>query len=180
MTSQAELLRYVPQARRYARALVGDQVEGDGLLLAALPGADGNVRTRLGLYAAITQRSLAHPRLQGGAPLGRQLLLLTAVEAFSLVEAAAIVGLTPEVATARLAQARAAVRTASVADVLIIEDEPIIALDLRMLVERCGHRVIGIAGSEVEAQQKEILKVVRRLSDEGTIVIGGGGDDSFV
>ncbi len=34
--------------------------------------------------------------------------------------------------------------------------------------------------SEVETQQKEILKVVRRLSDEGSIVIGGGGDDSFV
>ena len=34
--------------------------------------------------------------------------------------------------------------------------------------------------SEVEAQQKEILKTVRRLSDEGQIVIGGGGDDSFV
>lgn len=34
--------------------------------------------------------------------------------------------------------------------------------------------------SEVENQQKEILKVVRRLSDEGLIVIGGGGDDSFV
>ena len=34
--------------------------------------------------------------------------------------------------------------------------------------------------SEVENQQKEILKIVRRLSDEGTIVIGGGGDDSFV
>jgi flagellar motor switch protein FliG len=34
--------------------------------------------------------------------------------------------------------------------------------------------------SEVEAQQKEILKIVRRLSDEGSIVIGGGGDDSFV
>lgn len=31
--------------------------------------------------------------------------------------------------------------------------------------------------SEVEAQQKEILKVVRRLSDEGQIVIGGGGED---
>jgi flagellar motor switch protein FliG len=30
---------------------------------------------------------------------------------------------------------------------------------------------------EVEVQQKEILKVVRRLSEEGTIVIGGGGDD---
>ena len=34
--------------------------------------------------------------------------------------------------------------------------------------------------SEVETQQKEILKVVRRLSDEGTIVIGGGEDESFV
>ena len=34
--------------------------------------------------------------------------------------------------------------------------------------------------SEVEAQQKEILKTVRRLSEEGQIVIGGGGDDAFV
>jgi flagellar motor switch protein FliG len=34
--------------------------------------------------------------------------------------------------------------------------------------------------SEVEGQQKEILKIVRRLSDEGTIVLGGGGDDGFV
>lgn len=34
--------------------------------------------------------------------------------------------------------------------------------------------------SEVEGQQKEILKIVRRLSDEGSIVIGGGGDDGFV
>ncbi|KQR60895.1 flagellar motor switch protein FliG [Acidovorax sp. Leaf160] len=34
--------------------------------------------------------------------------------------------------------------------------------------------------SEVEAQQKEILKTVRRLSDEGQIVIGGGGDDALI
>jgi flagellar motor switch protein FliG len=34
--------------------------------------------------------------------------------------------------------------------------------------------------SEVETQQKEILKVVRRLVEEGTIAIGGGADDSFV
>ena len=34
--------------------------------------------------------------------------------------------------------------------------------------------------SEVEAQQKEILKTVRRLADEGQIVIGGGGDDTLV
>jgi flagellar motor switch protein FliG len=34
--------------------------------------------------------------------------------------------------------------------------------------------------SEVEAEQKEILKIVRRLADEGQIVLGGKGDDSYV
>ena len=34
--------------------------------------------------------------------------------------------------------------------------------------------------SVVEGQQKEILKTVRRLSDEGQIVIGGGADDAMV
>lgn len=34
--------------------------------------------------------------------------------------------------------------------------------------------------SEVESQQKQILQIVRRLADEGQIVLGGKGDDSFV
>jgi len=34
--------------------------------------------------------------------------------------------------------------------------------------------------SEVETQQKDILKVVRRLADEGQIALGGGGEDAFV
>ncbi len=34
--------------------------------------------------------------------------------------------------------------------------------------------------SEVEAEQKEMLKLVRRLADEGQIVLGGGGDEAFV
>ena len=34
--------------------------------------------------------------------------------------------------------------------------------------------------SEVEAEQKEMLKIVRRLVDEGQIVLGGGSDDDFV
>lgn len=34
--------------------------------------------------------------------------------------------------------------------------------------------------SEVEAEQKEILKIVRRLADEGQIVIGGGSEEQFV
>ena len=34
--------------------------------------------------------------------------------------------------------------------------------------------------SEVEANQKEILQIVRRLAEEGQIIIGGKGDDQFV
>jgi flagellar motor switch protein FliG len=34
--------------------------------------------------------------------------------------------------------------------------------------------------SEVEAEQKEILKIVRRLAEEGQVALGGGGDDQFV
>jgi flagellar motor switch protein FliG len=34
--------------------------------------------------------------------------------------------------------------------------------------------------SEVEAEQKEMLKIVRRLVDEGQIVLAGGGDDEFL
>ncbi|MDR2677987.1 MAG: flagellar motor switch protein FliG [Zoogloeaceae bacterium] len=34
--------------------------------------------------------------------------------------------------------------------------------------------------SEVEAEQKEILKVVRRLADEGQIVLGGGSSEQMV
>ncbi len=34
--------------------------------------------------------------------------------------------------------------------------------------------------SEVEAEQKEILKIVRRLADEGQIMLAGGGDEQLV
>ncbi len=34
--------------------------------------------------------------------------------------------------------------------------------------------------SEVEAEQKEMLKIIRRLVDEGQIVLMGGGDEQFV
>jgi flagellar motor switch protein FliG len=34
--------------------------------------------------------------------------------------------------------------------------------------------------SEVESEQKEMLKIVRRLADEGQIVLASGGDDEFL
>ncbi|MCB5207502.1 flagellar motor switch protein FliG [Methylovorus mays] len=34
--------------------------------------------------------------------------------------------------------------------------------------------------SEVEAQQKQILQIIRRLADEGQIILGGKGDEAYV
>jgi flagellar motor switch protein FliG len=34
--------------------------------------------------------------------------------------------------------------------------------------------------SEVETEQKEMLKIVRRLADEGQITLASGGDDEYV
>ena len=34
--------------------------------------------------------------------------------------------------------------------------------------------------SDVEAEQKELLKVVRRLADEGQITLGASADDDFL
>nr|WP_265575737.1 FliG C-terminal domain-containing protein [Chitinibacter fontanus] len=34
--------------------------------------------------------------------------------------------------------------------------------------------------SEVEGEQKEILKIVRRLADEGQIVLGGSGGEGMI
>ncbi|MEK7738388.1 MAG: FliG C-terminal domain-containing protein, partial [Pseudomonadota bacterium] len=34
--------------------------------------------------------------------------------------------------------------------------------------------------SEVESEQKEILKIARRLSDEGQIQLGGGAEDAYI
>jgi len=148
--STEELLAALPYARRYARALVGSQAEGDKLVARAMAAPGAELPARLALYAGIS-------RLAPGTGYGalgvqeRQLLLLTALEEMPVAEAGSVLGLAVEEATARLADARAALKAEAVADVLIIEDEPVIALDLQQLVESCGHRVTGIASSEAEA-----------------------------
>ena len=75
-----------------------------------------------------------------------------------------------------LADAREHLRAAAATDVLIIEDEPIIAMDIEELVLGCGHRVVGVASSEAEAVE------IARQHQPGLILadinLGAGGDGS--
>ncbi len=161
---------HIPALRRYARALTGSQAEGDGLVQTALEriiaGAlplTADPTPKAGLFRAFHQAWLrdhadrpeetglaADHRLQVLAPERRAALLLTLMESFSPMQAAAVLGVTAAEVEGRVAEALREIDQELTTDVLIIEDEPIIALDLERLVEELGHRVIGVGHTRSE------------------------------
>jgi CheY-like chemotaxis protein/DNA-directed RNA polymerase specialized sigma24 family protein len=178
-----DLIRVLPYARRYARALTGSQERGDRLVaeglkeLLAVPGADNEADPRAGLYGVVTRRFNLQRTLNGNHGLSqqqRQLLLLTALEEMPVERAAPILAMNVDDATEQLHDARERLRSSTATDVLIIEDEPVIAMDIEELVEGCGHRVVGVAATE--AQALEIAQRERPGLILADINLGAGGD----
>jgi DNA-directed RNA polymerase specialized sigma24 family protein len=174
MTTTRSLLRHAPYLRRYARALVGDQAEGDRLVQRTLEAlVEGGLRIpedvsdRVSVFRAfhltwrgvlnghsidaVDAMAIADRRLQRMTPEHRTALLLMMMEGFSLEDTAFILGLSLQRTERRLRDAQAAVERQLVTDVLIIEDEPFIALDLERLALGMGHRVLGLAATHAEA-----------------------------
>lgn len=149
--SQTGLMAALPFARRFARAMVGSQQEGDALVARSLrQGLPPGLPAHLALYASIAALS-ADTAPHALNTQERQATLLTSLEGLTRQEAAQVLGLDDMTFDTILDTARQKLRQTVCTDVLIIEDEPVIALDLRLLVTRCGHRVIGAASSEAEA-----------------------------
>ena len=180
-----DLIRALPYARRYARALTGSQHRGDALVAESLKeildDAPPESEARRLLYRSVTRRFDSTP---APVPLighlsqrQRQLLLLTSLEEMSIADAAPIVATTLEEAETQLTDAREQLRASAATDVLIIEDEPIIAMDIEELVTSCGHRVIGVAGSEGEAV--ELAERHRPGLILADINLGLGGDGTL-
>jgi len=145
------IIAALPAARRYARAIAGSQAAGDALVANALQALPEAPSARAALYAAISAAAPYDETAQMLPRAARLMLLLTTVEELPPADAAAVLGLSPQEGEAALADARARLKQAAATDVMIIEDEAIIALDLEALVTRSGHRVVGIAASEAEA-----------------------------
>ena len=158
----------LPLLRRYARALTGSQRLGDGAvrqvletLLVATDEFDPIPPVRVELYRVFhrlwqpdmdLERGDSGASLVTGLPLqSRQALLLTAVEGFSIQDAALITGRSNEEVGADIAAARQSITDCLQASVLIIEDEAIIALHIRSIVQSLGHSVVGIARTRSEA-----------------------------
>src|SRR5436190_620698 len=171
----ARLAPHLPYVRRYARALTGDQTTGDHYVRVALEALAAGERTleesmtpRVALYHVFhaiwcsSGAQLEGPgddegyddttrRLMRIAPRSRQAFLLTALEGFTPSEAAQILDADfPEVERL-IAEAQAEIDAELATDVLIIEDEPVIAADIEALVTELGHTVVDIAATRTEA-----------------------------
>lgn len=170
-----EVAREIPFMRRFARAVAGSQEAGDSCVRLALQALQANPASlddgvKVGLFRALNDvlNDAAAPgpaagegpmkegpmlasRLEHLIPLGRRLLLLTALEGFPLPQAGTILGLSGDEATAALHEAKDELRRQPPTRVLIIEDEPVIALDIAATIKRNGHTVVGIATTHEEA-----------------------------
>ena len=89
--------------------------------------------------------------LEALTPLRRQAFLLVAVEDFTIEEVAAILERTPAEAAELVDAAGREIAEQVATSVLIIEDEPIIALDIEGMVRDLGHDVLGVARTHREA-----------------------------
>lgn len=169
------IARQLPYLRRYARILTGSQALGDGfvreLLEAALadPELREQVATRVGLFAAFTkiyagtgaqlvvtgagspEDATVASRLELVTPPARQALLLNSVEDFSPSEIADILDRSEEDVHALIETALGEIEEGSRSDVLIIEDEPLIALQIEEIVTSLGHNVVGTATTHAQA-----------------------------
>jgi hypothetical protein len=93
----------------------------------------------------------AQAKLGSIAPRPRQAFLLTAVEGFTIAEAAEVLRTDENGVSQLLDEAAREIGAMMATDVLIIEDEPLIAMDIEDIVLRLGHRVTGVARTRTEA-----------------------------
>jgi len=167
------LAPHLPYMRRYARALTGEQAAGDAYVRAALEALAAGERTlpphltpRVALYHVFhtiwdsTGARLetvdfepqdASRRLMRIAPRSRQAFLLTALEGFNTAEAGQILGASSTEIEVLIAEAQAEIDAELATQVLIIEDEPVIAADIEALVRELGHEVLDVAATRAEA-----------------------------
>ena len=179
MSLGAEVAAHLPFLRRYARALTGSQGTGDAFVQATLEAALADEelasslkRGRVPLYRAFNKvwssaylepgregaglddhESAAQAQLNKITPLNRQALLLTTVEDFTPAEAGEVMDVTEDDVRSLVQEAVEEIDRETATSVLIIEDEPLISMQLEDLVQSLGHEICGTAATRTQAQK---------------------------
>jgi len=202
MSLLARLAPHLPYMRRYARALTGDQTSGDQYVRVALEALaagdkqlDSRLSPRVALYhvfhaiwcssgAKLEDRAEEHSghdpsqRLLRIAPRSRQAFLLTALEGFTPTEAAQILDTDFPDVERLIAEAQNEIDAELATDVLIIEDEPVIAADIEALVRELGHTVVDIAATRTEAVAAVASKMPGLVLADIQLADGSSGIDA--
>ncbi|MBD9373782.1 response regulator [Rhizobium sp. ARZ01] len=177
MPLSTRIAPHLPLLRRFSRAVTGSQTSGDAYVAAMLEALIDNIALyperpddrisifRLycslfdNLHVSIPQppqspfgwERQAAANLAHVAPLARKAFLLCAVEGFEVAECADILDVSEDRVNGLLGQAASEISQQVATDILIIEDEPLIAMDIENMVTELGHRVTGIARTHGEA-----------------------------
>lgn len=172
MSIAEKIAPHLPYLRRYARALTGSQESGDryvlGLLETLVEDPDADIigsEPKVDLFRAFTTiwSSLDVNNTADGpsdgvernvsqlTPQSRQAFLLTAVEGFSPGEASRVLQLPEDEMSELIDRAGREISEQVATEILIIEDEPLIAMDIENMVRGLGHEVTGIARTHSEA-----------------------------
>jgi len=177
MSIAEQVTAHLPYLRRFARAVTGSQKSGDAyvastleailadpsLFSRALPPRIALYRTFLKILGSIKWNNekagdppppgleAAQRNLEVLTPRARQAFLLVSVEEFSPEDAAAVMDIDAAELQRLVDEAGRDIARQIATDVVIIEDEPLIALDLERLVTALGHRVVKIARTERQA-----------------------------
>ncbi len=193
----------LPYLRRFSRALTGSQASGDAYVVALLESLiadssqfDREISPRAALFRSFCTlwesislnlrktepgqewEATAQRQLSNIAPKAREAFLLTAVEGFTQDEVGKILGISPSQTQDLLHEASQTIVTQVATDVLIIEDEPIIAMDLESILTGLGHNVIGIASTEKEAVHLALTKHPKLILSDIQLADGSSGLDA--
>lgn len=175
-SSLADLIApQLPYLRRFARALTGTQEQGDAYVVAVLEALvadqslfERELRPRTALYRAFHKvwtsvpfnqkaerlergETISDRRIEQLTPESRQAFLLASLEEFPPADIAVILGRSESEIAQLIDDAGREIASLLAGRVLIIEDEPVIAMDLEILVTDLGHEVVGIAATRKEA-----------------------------
>jgi CheY-like chemotaxis protein len=120
----------------------------------------------------------AQARLGAITPPARQALLLTTLEDFTIAETAAILDLSSEAVEALVAEAIADIEREQTTSVLIIEDEPLIAMQLEDLVTSLGHTISGTAATRTQARAAVAQAIPKLVLADIQLADGSSGLDA--
>lgn len=171
-THAQQMMHHLPFLRRYARALTGSTERGDRVVTNCLEiatadperyGLDGN--SRLPLYRLLNELTAdLKPDFGDGAPVHpieealsslpemlRRVYLLISLESLSTADAAEILNVPHQRAIEAMNEAQERMRDRLVANILIVEDDAIIAFDLAETIRAMGHKVCGTAATTRQA-----------------------------